>query len=46
MIDINNINDVEYATYKKAIQEQRVNEREVEVVENKESLTEVLWGKK
>ena len=42
MIDINNINDVEYATYKKAIQEQRVNEREVEVVETKDNIWEVL----
>jgi len=36
------INDVEYATYEKAIQEQRVNEREVEVVDTKEDIWEVL----
>ena len=38
MIDINNLNDVEYAIYKKAIQEQRVNEIEVEVVDTKEDI--------
>lgn len=42
MIDINNLNDVEYAIYKKAIQEQRVNEREVEVIDTKEDIWEVL----
>jgi len=36
------INDVEYATYKKAIQEQRLNEREVEVADTKEDIWEVL----
>lgn len=42
MIYINNISDVEYATYKKAIQEQRLNEREVEVAETKDNIWEVL----
>ena len=36
------LNDVEYATYKKSIQEQRLNEREVEVADTKEDIWEVL----